>query len=148
VIFPDGRKFLLDGAHNAAGAGTLRAALLEHFPGTRPALILGALADKDCHSICEALAPLAGRIWCVPVSSERTADATTIAGYCREANPKAEVAACPTLAAALHAAAGEPFLVVAGSLYLIGEAMEHLRLDAAAGSDEKRLNEWQPEQNR
>jgi hypothetical protein len=33
-------------------------------------------------------------------------------------------------------------VVVAGSLYLIGEALERLGLGAAAG--ERGLNEWQP----
>lgn len=144
VELSGGRKVLLDGAHNPAGAETLRAALLENFPGGKPALILGSLADKDCGSICDILAPLAHRVWCVPVSSERSAASGWIADHCRRANPQAEVVACSTLAEALHASAGEHFLAIAGSLYLIGEAMEQMKLSVASSSDEKRLNEWQP----
>ena len=142
VELSGGRKLLLDGAHNAAGAATLSATLAEHFPGAKPALILGALADKDCRSLCDTLAPPAHRVWCVPVASERTAAAAVIADHCRRANPQAEVAACPTLAEALRAAADEPFLVIAGSLYLIGEAMELLNLGSAVGDSERNLNEW------
>jgi hypothetical protein len=36
-----------------------------------------------------------------------------------------------------------PFVVIAGSLYLVGEAMELLHLARASESDEKGLNEWQ-----
>ena len=142
VELSGGRKLLLDGAHNAAGAAALRDTLAEHFPGAKPALILGALADKDCRSLCETLAPLAHRVWCVQVASERTAAAAAIAHNCHRANPQAEVAACPTLADALHAAADEPFLMIAGSLYLIGEAMELLNLGSAVGDSERNLNEW------
>jgi len=35
-------------------------------------------------------------------------------------------------------------IVIAGSLYLVGEAMELLHLTRSSGSDEKGLNEWQP----
>lgn len=142
VKLPGGRKILLDGAHNPGGAATLRAALAEHFPGAQPALILGALADKDCQAICEILAPLASRVWCVPVSSERTATSEMLAGLCQRANVKVEIRACPSLAEALRAAAQESFVVIAGSLYLVGEAMEQLQLAATPGGDEKGLNEW------
>ena len=142
VELPGGRKILLDGAHNPAGAITLRAALAEHFPGERPVLILGALEDKDCRSICEILAPLAQRMWCVPVSSERTMRPDVLAQVCQSASPATEVRACASLAEALRAVADDPFVVIAGSLYLIGEAMEQLHLAATPGGDEKRLNEW------
>ena len=142
VELPDGRKILLDGAHNPAGAETLRAALVEYFPNARPALILGALADKDSGSMCEVLAPLAQRVWCVRVGSERTADSERLADSCRRANPNAEVHACASLADAWRAAVDESFVVIAGSLYLIGEALDLMQLNAPASTDEKRLNEW------
>lgn len=46
------RVTLLDGAHNPAGAEVLAAALARHFPGQKPALILGILRDKDWQAIC------------------------------------------------------------------------------------------------
>lgn len=137
-----GRRLLLDGAHNPAGALTLREALGEHFPGVKPALILGALADKDCRSIGETLAPLASRILCVPVKSERTAAAEQMAGICRQVNAAVPTGTEAGLAEALQALAEERFVVLAGSLYLIGEAMELLQLSAPTSADEKRLNEW------
>ena len=42
------------------------------------------------------------------------------------------------------AAEQDPFVVIAGSLYLIGEAMELLGLGPVLAADEKALNNWQP----
>jgi dihydrofolate synthase/folylpolyglutamate synthase len=107
----------------------------------RYTLILGVLQDKDWRHICETLAPMAARIFTVPVASERTADARELAAACRAANPAAEIAACNSLRKALDQAAGDRFVVVTGSLYLVGEALELLGL-SPANADERALNEW------
>jgi len=138
---PDGQKILLDGAHNVAGAKVLHEALEKNFPTANRELILGILQDKDWRHICETLAPLAPRIFTVPVASERTADANELAGVCRAANPSAEILACANLADALKKSANEGFVVITGSLYLVGEALELLGLSPAAES-ERGLNEW------
>ena len=70
--------------------------------------------------MCEILAPLAGRILLVPVHSERTAEPQGLAEVCRRANPSARVVEYDSLAAALAATAGDSFVTIAGSLYLIG----------------------------
>ncbi|MEY4386018.1 MAG: hypothetical protein RLY20_1301 [Verrucomicrobiota bacterium] len=136
------QRVLLDGAHNPGGAATLRAALAEHFPNSRPAFILGILEDKDWHLMCDIVAPVAERLIVVRVTSERALEADMLAGACRKANPAARVQTCTSLAEALRAVCGEPFVVIAGSLYLIGEAMEQLHLAATPHGDEKGLNEW------
>jgi dihydrofolate synthase/folylpolyglutamate synthase len=139
---PHGQSILLDGAHNSGGATSLRAALEEYFPKARPTIILGIMQDKDWDLMCEILAPVAARILCSPVSSERSADTEQLREACRRTNPEVEVATCRSFAEALARAANDPFVVVAGSLYLIGEAMELLHLAATPPSDEKGLNEW------
>ncbi len=143
VTRPSGQKILLDGAHNVSGAEILAAALRQYFPGTRPALVLGILRDKDWPAMCETLAPLAGRILLVPVPSERTAEPQGLAEVCRRANPRARVAEFDSLARALADAASDPFVAIAGSLYLVGEAMELLDISAAKTNGERALNEWQ-----
>ena len=135
------QKILLDGAHNVAGANVLREALERNFPEANRALVLGVLQDKDWRHICEMLAPLATRIFTVPVSSERTADAKDLAAACRAANPLADIFACANLTEALNKSAGDLFVVVTGSLYLVGEALEMLGLSPADAS-ERGLNEW------
>ncbi len=138
---PDGRRILLDGAHNVAGAEALRATLEKHFAGTRPALIFGALQDKNWPDICRVLAPLAEKIYTVPVASERTADANTLATAFRSAHPAAEVSALESLSTALNACQDDPLVVITGSLYLVGEALERLGHSPAAAG-ERGLNEW------
>ncbi len=130
---PGGRKILLDGAHNTAGAATLRAALEKEFAGDRPVLIFGALADKKWQEICRLLAPLAAKIFTVPVASERTADAGELAKIFQQANPAAKVATLKSFHEAIIACKNEPFVVVTGSLYLVGEALEQLGLVAGGG---------------
>ncbi len=142
VTRPSGQKILLDGAHNIAGAETLVAALQEYFPSVKPALVLGILRDKDWAGMCEVLAPASGRILLVPVPSERSAEPHGLAEACRRANPRAPVSEYSSLSAALADTAQDGFVTIAGSLYLIGEAMELLQLSPAKALPERELNEW------
>jgi dihydrofolate synthase/folylpolyglutamate synthase len=145
---PSGQVMLLDGAHNPAGAEALRAALEAERSPVRPALIFGVFRDKDSESMCRSLAPLADRVVLTPVHNERSEDPARLASACRAANPHAAVEVCGSLAEALEKTGREKFVVVAGSLYLIGEAMELLQLAATPPTDEKRLNEWSGPQDR
>jgi dihydrofolate synthase/folylpolyglutamate synthase len=156
---PNGQKILLDGAHNVAGVEALRAALTRGTPISRSArhavspqladqeigapltFIIGLLGDKDWRPMCKILAPLAAKIFTVPVASARTADANELAKAFRVANPTAEVVVCKNLADALNASKDAPFVVVTGSLYLVGEALELLGL-SPANTGERGLNEW------
>ena len=143
VIRPDsGRTLILDGAHNPAGAVVLRTALAQLFPGVRPTLVLGILADKNWKSMCELLAPLADRILPVVVPSERTASPQELAEACLAANPAAQVIACLSLVDALRLTESDPVVLVAGSLYLVGEALELLGRSGTSPVAERGLNEW------
>ena len=92
--------------------------------------------------MCQLLAPLAARILLVPVSSERTTQPQELAEACRGANSQAVVQSCPTLAEALRAAEPDSFVVIAGSLYLIGAALALLDPEFREAGDERALNEW------
>lgn len=146
LIERGGQRLLLDGAHNVAGAETLRATLEKEFAGSRPVLIFGALADKNWPDICRLLAPLAAKIFTVPVASERRANAEEMAKVFRSANPPADVAAAENLSTALIANKNEPFILITGSLYLIGEALELLGVLPSDGG-ERGLNEWSAPKN-
>jgi len=143
-----GQVFLLDGAHNADGAEALRVALQEEFPASKPAMIFGVFRDKDSTSMCHSLAPFAGRILLTPVHSERTQATSKLVAACRESNPGAVIEVCESLAEALQRVSAAPFVVIAGSLYLVGEAMELLHLSGISDNDEKGLNEWHAAQKR
>ncbi len=144
VELPGGRVALLDGAHNPAGAETLRAALAQYYPGERPALILGILQDKDWAAMCETLAPLASRLLLVPVKSERSAPPEALQATCQKAAPGVPLTVCHSLGEALAGSENDPFRLVAGSLYLVGEALELLHVSPANGREERGLNEWGP----
>jgi dihydrofolate synthase/folylpolyglutamate synthase len=142
VTRPSGQKILLDGAHNIAGAQTLATAIAQYFPNAKTALILGILQDKDWDAICRILAPLAYRILLVPVPSERTANTDELSAASQRANPKISIHPCASLSAALSETASDPFLLITGSLYLVGEAMDLLGLSPSRAHDERGLNEW------
>ena len=120
----------------------LAVAIKEYFPSAKPTLILGILQDKDWAGICRILTPLAGRILVVPVASERSATPQKLGEACRRANPAALVVERPSLSAALGQITGEEFVVITGSLYLIGEALERLEITPAMATSERELNEW------
>jgi dihydrofolate synthase/folylpolyglutamate synthase len=142
VSRPSGQKILLDGAHNKAGAEILAAALKDEFRFPELTLLLGILRDKDLAGICETLAPLASRILLVPVPSERSATPQELGEICRRINPDARIINCSSLSEALMKTGNDAFVAIAGSLYLIGEAMELLGPSPATTYGERELNEW------
>lgn len=139
-----GQTILLDGAHNPDGAEALRVALEQEFPDSKPTMIFGVFKDKDSSSMCHSLAPLAGRILLTAVHSERTEEPASLVAACRESNAAATIEVCASLKEALEKSSRASFVVIAGSLYLVGEAMELLNVSKVSASNEKELNEWQP----
>jgi dihydrofolate synthase/folylpolyglutamate synthase len=116
-------RIILDGAHNPHGAAALADALRER--GERPALVIGVSGDKDAAAIASALAPAVSAVIATRYQQDRALDpaalATAFAPW--QASANLPVATAPDLRAALAAAAafGQP-IVVAGSLFLVGEA--------------------------
>ncbi len=137
-----GRQVLLDGAHNPAGAKTLVAGVKALFPSQNFALILGVMRDKNWEEICRILAPSAARIVTCRTGSDRAASPEDLAAVCRAANPKAEVTSTESVGSALERTHGEEWMVVTGSLYLIGEALCALGVAEPNSLDEMRLNDW------
>ncbi|HET9681611.1 MAG TPA: Mur ligase family protein [Candidatus Limnocylindrales bacterium] len=128
-----GHDVLLDGAHNPAGAAALAAALDDLRPHLRAAdepwtLVIGAMADKDVAGIVASLGDAAvlqgARIIATQVDVPRALAAESLAAAWQRAHPEARVEAVheasKALDLALRAASGP--VVVAGSLYLVGEA--------------------------
>lgn len=127
-----GLEVVLDGAHNAAGAAALAAALDEIRPSLspgRPTLLLGMMADKQIDRIVRVLAgstALGGaHVVTTAVDVPRALAAEVLATvWGSVASAPAEPVASPeaALSRAIDAAraAGGP-LIVAGSLYLVGQ---------------------------
>ena len=75
------------------------------------------------------------------MASERSAAAADLAAEFRAASPRLPAAAAGSLEDALNAFKDRRFIVITGSLYLVGEALERLGLSPAGGG-ERGLNEW------
>ena len=90
----------------------------------------------------ESAGPETARILLVPVHSERAASLELLREACAKYNAAAETIACRSLADALNRVTNDPFVVITGSLYLVGEAMELLKLSPTPVRSERGLNEW------
>jgi dihydrofolate synthase/folylpolyglutamate synthase len=136
-----GQDVLLDGAHNPDGARSLAAALQNHFAGRPFSLVLGLFKDKAWPEMCEILIPLARQVFLVPLPNERTVDPALVREFCAARWPSAQIQLASSIRDGLDAALEQGFTVVAGSLHLIGEVMEFLRIAPRLPS-ERALNEW------
>ena len=134
------QTLVLDGAHNPAGARALISALQAEFPGRAATFIVGVLEDKNWAAVCDLFATVAARLVVVPVASKRSAQPRALADACRAANPRRLVTEKESLRSAMQETANDSIVVITGSLYLVGEALELLELMPAAG--ERGLNEW------
>jgi dihydrofolate synthase/folylpolyglutamate synthase len=139
ITLPDGGEVLLDGAHNPAGAATLSQALDDLRPFLRGAVadarltvLTAMMADKDVRGTVTALASasaMAGaRVIATQVPGGRAMAAEDLAEIWRRDDPRLRAEAVPDVDAALEKArsiARGP-IVVAGSLYLVGEVRRRL----------------------
>jgi dihydrofolate synthase/folylpolyglutamate synthase len=115
------RGVILDGAHNVQAAKILAETWLAMFPLQKPTLIFSAVALKDIAGILEILAPLAARVLLCEVNSPRALSSQELAACLPEGAPPHEIFADFSAAFAAAKAHEEPILV-AGSLFLVGEA--------------------------
>ena len=129
----DGTEYLLDVAHNPAGAWALRSALseLDEVYGARPlTFVFGAMRDKAISEMAEILFPLADRVIATPADNPRSASPVDIRTAARRVAVELEFAAnVPAALVRARAVAGKNGLVVVtGSIYIVGEAMRELGL--------------------
>ena len=117
-------RFLLDGAHNADGVAKLAATLRQDYAGLPLILLWGAMSDKDIRSGLAALSPLCQRVVLTRAAGERAAELEQLlACMPTDERHKAILARQPAeaLAKAIHLAGETGLVVIAGSLYLLGE---------------------------
>lgn len=123
----DGRDVLLDAAHNLEGVQSL-AAFLEAEPDGPRALVFGAMRDKDVDGMLGCLMPAVSAVILAPAPGARAADPSELAAIARRSSTTKTVAVAPSSEAALDLAFRlAPRIVVAGSIFLIGEILEHHR---------------------
>ena len=126
---------ILDGAHNPEGVYALVDALLELRQGRKIRLLFATMADKEWQLMLGTLAKLADEMIFTRVAMERSADPELLAKNIPIPVPNRVIPDSQTaLAALLDSAQPDDIIVVAGSLYLLGE-VRPLLAKASARAD-------------
>ncbi len=121
-------RIVLDGAHNAAAACQLAATWRAEFGSEPTTLVLGVMRDKDVHAVCTELVPLASRVLAVRVDNARSCTPEEIAAAVRIIDPVVPVLPCGSVREALAWVGESGRVLIAGSLFLVGEALIALGL--------------------
>jgi dihydrofolate synthase/folylpolyglutamate synthase len=120
----NGCEMLLDAAHNPAGAAMLASYIADTFD-EKPPLVFAAMRDKDVRRMFEALLPSVGAVIVTRARNPRSADPTSLAREAAAIAPDVPVQVEPVPRAALAAAWRlSPRIVVAGSIFLLGDVMK------------------------
>lgn len=123
---PGGREVLLDAAHNPDGATALASFLNESWP-EKPPLVFAAMRDKDVRGMFRALLPAVASLVLTRASNARSAEPDELAAIAREVSPSLPIIIEPSRHAALDRAwQNSPRIVVAGSIFLLGDIMKDL----------------------
>ena len=126
---------VVDGAHNGDSAVRLAEAITECFGSARRHLILGTSVGKDVSRMLDALLPIAATVTLTRSHHERSvplddlATMLTARGVPTLVVPEVREA----IAGALARATAEELVLVTGSLFVVGEALEAFGEGAPAG---------------
>ena len=124
---PASPPLLFDGAHNGASADALRQLVQDLLPlEARIGVVLGMSQGKDVGGVARALAPLAPEVWATQADHPRSLPAHALASRLQPWLPMTH--AVPHWREALQHAqrAGCDVIVVTGSLFLVGQARQHV----------------------
>jgi dihydrofolate synthase/folylpolyglutamate synthase len=117
-----GDRIILDGAHNPHAATALVEAWRGHFGSQKPTVIFGAMKDKDYREMLAVLSTIASSFLFVPVANPRSSDPADLI-----LSARCPAQTCPSLTAAIASAlADEAPVLITGSLFLAGEAIDVL----------------------
>lgn len=120
---------IVDGAHNPHGTKALEQVLVEYFPDKKITMVLGILQDKVRQEMLGHLLPHADRVIFAAPDFGRAIDPELLLLDAADYQVKATVAASVAQAvdAALSTLTDLDVLLIAGSLYTVSEAREHLK---------------------
>ena len=126
VTTSDGHRVLLDAAHNPAGAAALAAYLTHECPHPLP-FVFGAMRDKDAAEMLRILLPVASVLVMTEPGHARARPAADLAELARRIAPDCRIEVEPDPIAALERAWTHSSQVcAAGSIFLIGDLLDHL----------------------
>ena len=127
LIEYEGKRILLDAAHNVDGAKHLGLALKSIYPFRKLIFVLGILGDKQRQEMMDYLGPVADAIIVTKPNSPRAGDYEIIATLAKEyvsdvvLEPNIEEA----VSIGLSKVGNEDILCITGSIYMIKEARHY-----------------------
>ncbi len=116
---------IVDGAHNEQGFAGLAETLAEEFPDESYQLVVGLRGKRSASEIMEVLRGQIAHIWATAPADDAAHDPADLAAELSEAlgvEATAVDTVADAMAAAMEAAGESGAVVVAGSLYVAGEA--------------------------
>jgi dihydrofolate synthase/folylpolyglutamate synthase len=122
-----GREWLLDVAHNPAGARALAAGLSTAMRYTKSKiLVFSCLRDKPLRELAEILFPLFDHILLTPIHSPRATSLSELGEMAQSVGSSWELTSSVAEAIEKALKAEQEMIVVSGSVYLVGEVRKLL----------------------
>jgi dihydrofolate synthase/folylpolyglutamate synthase len=130
----DSPEYILDVAHNPAGAWALRSTLSSAYENSSPereiTLVFGVMRDKAMREMTEILFPIARHVIVTHADNPRSATPDEILAAAQRSVLAEEIEQAGDVPSALERArqitAAGDVIVVTGSIYVVGEAMQTL----------------------
>ncbi len=124
----DSPEYVMDVAHNPAGAWALRSTLSTCYEDRPLTFVFGAMRDKAIGEIAEILFPLAERVIVTRADNPRSATPDEIreAAIRTATDIEDAIDVASALDRARYLARPQGIVVVTGSIYIVGEAMRVL----------------------
>jgi dihydrofolate synthase/folylpolyglutamate synthase len=121
-------EIVLDVAHNPAGAWALRSTLSAAYEDRPVTMVFGVMRDKAMSEVAEILFPVTEHVVVTQANNPRSATTAEIrqAASRVEADIREAVDVTTALAEARRIAGAGGLVVVTGSIYIVGEAMQAL----------------------
>ncbi len=128
---------VVDSAHNRDSALRLRIALDDYFPGQKVTLIFGASEDKDIKGMFSDLLPRISRLITTKADHPRAADPQELAelasGHGLAVHVEPDVPSA--LMRSLTQARPDEVILIAGSLFIAGEALSWWKMQQEPSTD-------------
>lgn len=137
-----GVTYIMDGAHNPAGAEALMEALEEQYPDKRRLFVFTSLADKDTETVIQLLIRKGDKVFACEAPTPRTRKLEEIGAMIKAQKIDAAFMAEPSVKAALEDATKEAgagdIVLICGSLYILGDAIRFIEEKEMEAAKEKK----------
>jgi dihydrofolate synthase/folylpolyglutamate synthase len=128
-VLPWKPPLVLDVSHNVPGAQTVVDTFGSFFPGKRALFVIGMMKDKDYAGFLRTVQPIASRFVLTQPQVDRAAEAGALAKALTGDNGECVPNVSEAVDRALGMADSDEVVVITGSFYTLGEAMQHLGIE-------------------